>query len=121
MITDIWKTEYSYIFNDFIIYNRYVNNNKDDETINQLYLNFYFYSYVNQVVLTRHLEGYASYFTNICIPWAFIMCNGSKRRIVYELIPKRIRGWIKSFKWRGYKQNSNVVHIFVTHRSNPRS
>lgn len=76
---------------------------------------------MEQMNICNKLEGHASYFTNICIPWAFIICNGDKRRIVYELIPKRIRGWIKNFKWRGYKQNSNVVHIFVTHRSNPRS
>lgn len=37
------------------------------------------------------VELYFAYLTTICIPLSFIIANSERRRLIYELVPKKLR------------------------------
>ena len=70
-------------------------------------ISFFFSQFANAVY---KIELYVAYWSVICVPLSFLMCNTVKRKFVYELIPQKLRGSIRlpNFCRRANAQNAVI-------------
>ena len=61
-------------------------------------------------IVVYKTELYLAYWSVICVPLSFLMCNTAKRKFVYELIPQKLRDCFKlpNFCRRANAQNAVI-------------
>ena len=66
--------------------------------------------YVYLVKASYKIELYVAYWSVIFVPLSFLICNTEKRKLIYELIPQKLRDCFKlpNFCRRANAQNAVI-------------